>query len=292
MRLPGRAFIVTALDDSSRRLPAPGPIATILLLGLGMAVAFLFLLGGQLAGLPLGTCLLAGSLAGSGSALALALVTGGTPGRPIWGAGPAPRGSLLSLLALLAGAIIVTSEIQNVVQALWPPSATFLESMRQVLVPAGAVEKAIALPLAGLLVPVVEEILFRGVIQNGFVLRYGPAAGIGLSSILFALYHLNPWQAFSALALGALFGWVTYRSGSLRQAITLHAGNNTLAVLLVWIAPDLPGLTSGMLEPDVRHLPVPLLVTGSAVAAWGGWRFAALHPAAGPRDPSRGGSLS
>jgi membrane protease YdiL (CAAX protease family) len=289
MRLPEAANIVSASDESRpRRLP-PSPISAILLLSLGVAVALLFAVGGQLARLPQGTSLLVGSLAGSASALVLALLTGGTPGRPIWPAESPPRGALLSLVALLAGAVIVTSEIQNVVQALWPPSAAFLDSMRQVLIPAEALEKAIALPLAGLLVPVVEEILFRGVIQNGFVSRFGPAAGIGLSSLLFAVYHLNPWQAFSALALGALFGWVTHRAGSLRPAITLHAGNNTLAVLLVWVAPDLPGLTSGMLEPEVHHLPAPLLLAGAAVAAWGGWRFADLHPAGGPRSPCRRG---
>jgi membrane protease YdiL (CAAX protease family) len=163
--------------------------------------------------------------------------------------------------------------------------------MRQVLVPAGSIEKAIALPLAGLLVPVVEELLFRGVIQNSLVSRYGPAAGIGLSALLFATYHLNPWQAFSALALGALFGWVTHRTGSLRSAIMLHAGNNTLAVVLVWIAPELPGLTSGMLEPDVHHLPLSLLAAGAAVAAWGGWRLATLHPPASPPGPREGDGI-
>ena len=48
---------------------------------------------------------------------------------------------------------------------------------------------------------------------------------------LFAVLHMNPWQALPAFLLGILFGYVYYRTGSLRLTMLMHCVNNTMAVL-------------------------------------------------------------
>jgi uncharacterized protein len=77
--------------------------------------------------------------------------------------------------------------------------------------------------------PVMEEILFRGIILDGFLKRYGPAKAITVSALLFGFLHLNPWQFVSAFCIGILMGWIYYRTGSLALVILIHFANNFLA---------------------------------------------------------------
>ena len=51
------------------------------------------------------------------------------------------------------------------------------------------------------------------------------------SSIFFAVLHLNPWQAVPAFLLGCLFGYVYYKTGSLKLTMLMHCVNNSAAVL-------------------------------------------------------------
>jgi membrane protease YdiL (CAAX protease family) len=43
---------------------------------------------------------------------------------------------------------------------------------------------------------------------------------------------MNPWQAVPAFCLGLLFGYVYYRTGSLKLTMLMHCTNNTIAVIL------------------------------------------------------------
>lgn len=79
--------------------------------------------------------------------------------------------------------------------------------------------------------PVLEEIIFRGLILNGLK-KYSEAAGILISTILFVMFHGNLVQTVTPLLLGLLFGFVTVRTASLKPAIACHILNNTAAVAM------------------------------------------------------------
>lgn len=80
------------------------------------------------------------------------------------------------------------------------------------------------------LAPVMEEFVFRGVILRGLLRRMRPVWAIFWSSALFALAHMNPWQAVPAFVIGCLFGWLYFRSGSYWTVVLLHALNNAATV--------------------------------------------------------------
>ncbi len=86
--------------------------------------------------------------------------------------------------------------------------------------------------------PVVEEMLFRGVILRGFLARYGRAQAIWGSAALFGLAHLNVYQFVAALLLGAVCGWLYERSRSLVPSIALHAAYNTALNALANVGSD------------------------------------------------------
>ncbi|MDD4637203.1 MAG: type II CAAX endopeptidase family protein [Bacteroidales bacterium] len=74
--------------------------------------------------------------------------------------------------------------------------------------------------------PLLEEALFRGVILDGFLKKYSPQRSIVISSVLFGIVHLNPWQFINAFLLGLFMGWVYYKTRSLLPTILMHAANN------------------------------------------------------------------
>lgn len=80
--------------------------------------------------------------------------------------------------------------------------------------------------------PILEEFIFRGVILDGLLKKYSPIKSILISSFLFGLVHLNPWQFVTGLIIGVFSGWVYYKTKSLSLSIIIHAAANLNAFLL------------------------------------------------------------
>lgn len=83
----------------------------------------------------------------------------------------------------------------------------------------------------GLLVPLAEELLFRGVVQTYLVKHLGTVAGIFLSSLWFALLHMDPAFFAPLFVIGACLGVIRHRYQSIWGAVVLHAVNNMSGVL-------------------------------------------------------------
>ena len=79
--------------------------------------------------------------------------------------------------------------------------------------------------------PLFEEWLCRGLVLRGLMNKMNPTGAICISAAFFAVLHMNPWQAIPAFILGLLFGYVYYRTGSLKLTMLMHCVNNTLATI-------------------------------------------------------------
>lgn len=97
----------------------------------------------------------------------------------------------LAFLPIIAGLIILLSEIDNVFRALLPEFVfdrlDFAPDLEQ-LVSASWSGPVLAVIIA----PLTEEWVFRGLILRGLLGRWRPAAAIAVSALLFALIHFNP----------------------------------------------------------------------------------------------------
>jgi len=79
--------------------------------------------------------------------------------------------------------------------------------------------------------PIIEEIIFRGILLKGLFQNNRPLKAILISSILFAVFHFNLLQFFVAICLGFLLGFEYYKTKSIGNTILLHAFANLIALL-------------------------------------------------------------
>ena len=79
--------------------------------------------------------------------------------------------------------------------------------------------------------PIVEEILFRGFILAGLTLALGNIRGLLISSMMFALVHIDLDVMPIIFVSGMLTAWLYMRTGSLWPPIAMHAANNMIATI-------------------------------------------------------------
>jgi len=79
-----------------------------------------------------------------------------------------------------------------------------------------------------------EELLFRGVVQPGFIAWLGTAPGLLLASLIFGAVHwLSPGYAVAAAIGGLYFGVVAILSGNLFIPMLGHALYDLVALLIL-----------------------------------------------------------
>lgn len=86
----------------------------------------------------------------------------------------------------------------------------------------------ITLLYASIVAPVVEEIIFRGLLLNK-LRRFGDIPAILLSGLAFGFFHFNLSQFFYAAVLGFIFAYVAIRTNSIKYSILLHVMINFIA---------------------------------------------------------------
>lgn len=132
--------------------------------------------------------------------------------------------------------------------------------------------------------PVLEEFVFRGLLQRPLERRWGPVWGITVTAAVFALAHMLPWVFPLHFALGAAFGFAVYATRSIWAGVLLHAANNTLAVLgLFGEKPVLSTPTIWQTGPTPSWwAAAALLLPATLAAVWIGrrmWRAGHTRPA-------------
>lgn len=89
----------------------------------------------------------------------------------------------------------------------------------------------------GIIIPICEEIIFRGSILKNLTENISFKWAIILQAILFSLYHMNLVQALPTLVLGLVTGFAVYFTNSIWSGIFVHVINNTLAIVISNVAP-------------------------------------------------------
>jgi len=106
------------------------------------------------------------------------------------------------------------------------------EGMKQVFeIVRGLDQIGMSLLLLAVLAPVVEELVFRGLLYGWLAGRWGKTVGWIVSSIAFAAAHTEPAHVVLVFPLGLMFGWLRQRTDSLLPSLVAHIANNGLALV-------------------------------------------------------------
>lgn len=188
----------------------------------------------------------------------------GLPGRSVG------RNTSVLLLAILAtvasGPLLMASYELNgllipeggLLERLFKPLEEMIEAMTAFLASGEGVKRIVILLSVAGLPAIFEELSFRGVLQPLLIRATGSAFwGIALTAIVFSAIHFQFYGFLPRVLLGALFGWLAHRTGSLIPGMAAHFANNALAAVTLWV--------TGSMTDDILDL-TPLFVIGGTAA--------------------------
>lgn len=87
-----------------------------------------------------------------------------------------------------------------------------------------------------LLAPMVEEMLFRGVIYNAFCMLLPAGAAVFFQGVLFGSVHGAAIWILYATFMGCVLGYVRKHTGSVRPCVLMHMAFNGSSYLFSWFA--------------------------------------------------------
>lgn len=177
--------------------------------------------------------------------------------------GPALRWTLIAIPTL----ILLGWSLGDVYTRLVPVPPESLDPFAPLMRTAGG-RLTIAVFAIGI-APLVEEFVFRGLVQRPLERRLGVASGIVCASALFAFVHFLPWVFPLHFLLGAAFGFVVYATRSIWAGVLLHAANNTVALVGVELSRGAPETSGSVWEIGVTaELWISVCALGIAGAAF------------------------
>jgi len=193
-------------------------------------------------------------------------------------------GLVVPIIVTVVGMILVSSEMDNALRSVLP-MPDFLANIMQELVGTGLSSFIVLAVVA----PFTEELLFRGLLLQGFLSRYSPTKSIIWTAFLFALLHLNPYQFFPTLAVGLFLGWLFYRTRSLWPCILVHALGNSLIFVSQYLPFAIKGFNTGLVG-KVQFQPWWLDGLGVLCVCAGIWGLTLLFPDSQPDHVDDGAS--
>lgn len=140
---------------------------------------------------------------------------------------------LKDYLVMLPGILALSIVVEGMVSLIPMPDSVmeYFSKMVQMNLP-GFLTVAIA-------APILEELIFRGIILRGFLKKYDPQKAIIFSAIIFGVAHLNPWQFVAAFTIGLIIGYMYWKTQSIWPGIFIHFINNSFSFYLGYEAGDI-----------------------------------------------------
>ncbi|WP_158599115.1 CPBP family intramembrane glutamic endopeptidase [Planococcus salinus] len=105
--------------------------------------------------------------------------------------------------------------------------------------------------------PIAEEFVFRGLVLNRLIATFGFWNGLGLTSLIFGIFHINFFGAFLFAVVASL---LYVKTGNLLVPILLHIANNTVAVYQSFVNPSFPQWLRVMNINDLYTKSIPNLI--------------------------------
>ena len=161
--------------------------------------------------------------------------------------------AIIAAIFATVGIVILSSELNNALDRYlpMPTESKIIDTLMQDDLPGVFITVLLVAPL-------VEEMLFRGIILEGLSRHYKLTTAVLVSSILFALVHLpvGVIVALNIFLLALFLAWVRLKSGSLMLCVICHATFNSIPFVTMRIFKvDIPGFTTTTAVNGVQFQP-------------------------------------
>jgi len=81
--------------------------------------------------------------------------------------------------------------------------------------------------------PIVEELIFRGGLWWLIEKFTNKNVAFIMSTILFCLIHVDPLHVIGLIPISLFFGWLRYKTSSVKASILAHMTNNAVGCILM-----------------------------------------------------------
>ena len=108
------------------------------------------------------------------------------------------------------------------------------ESYQQVAETQFALPLWLAILFYGILTPIVEEQVFRGIACNWLERNVSPVMGVVGAALLFGVFHGNLVQMLYASIMGLFLGYVNLRCRTLLAPVLVHSAANVAIYLITY----------------------------------------------------------
>jgi membrane protease YdiL (CAAX protease family) len=138
---------------------------------------------------------------------------------------------MLQVYIIFQDRIPMPPELQGILDQL----KQAIEQLTKLLVTSNSgAELVTVIAIIAVIPAVVEELFFRGLIQRCFELQIGARNAIILGGIIFAGFHLNPFEFVPLAVLGIYLGFLRTYGRSLWVSVAAHFYNNLYACVMVF----------------------------------------------------------
>jgi membrane protease YdiL (CAAX protease family) len=128
------------------------------------------------------------------------------------------------------------------------------------LKPTTALQFAVTFAGLCLLVPLGEEIVFRGLMQQVFTRNMNAVVGVLLAGATFGAVHLNAHLLISITAFGWFLGYIYHVTGNLTYTIIAHAIFNIVAFAQLALMSETESSALPVYLSDIRIVVAALVV--------------------------------
>ena len=159
----------------------------------------------------------------------------GMPAQRAWSGGFRPL-DLLGLPVGVAAQFLLVPAVYWPLRAVWPDAfdpADIERRARELWDSASGVGVVVLVLVVAVGAPIVEELVYRGLLQRSLGARVGRWWGLVAASAWFAAVHLQPVEFPGLFVAGLVFGVGLALTGRVGPGVMAHVGFNVAGLLLV-----------------------------------------------------------
>jgi len=140
--------------------------------------------------------------------------------------------SVLAVSVLIGiGFTIIVDEFDRLIQTVFAMPEFLQKAIEESLKIETATDYLIIIFSAVFLAAILEEMLFRGLVQNSLEKTFDVTKAVMSAAFIFAIIHLNPWWTIQYTLFGIILGVLAWKSSSVFPPIIVHSINNGIALI-------------------------------------------------------------